>query len=462
MESLTTVHTLEGHHEALVHDALYFPRHRAVISVSDDKTLKCWLQRDEGSYWPSVSQELPGAATALACNVEGDKRHVFVGLETGLLLHYECSADFNSMTLKKSAQIHTARIVQILLDPERDLILTCSRDKDLRIHSMTSFQLLSAYQTEAWCTCLQYDHASANVFVGTLKGEVHVLKIESNRLVFIVTLKEHTGSILSLLWDSTSKILYSGSHDRRVLAWDIGGCKGTFYDLCGHRGKVLGLVYVTERKLLVSFGDDRRVVVWDMAAARKPTPDWNESDVCQLCGACFFWNLKGMWEKKEFGLNRQHHCRRCGKAVCHDCSLRSSTYPVMGLEFPVRMCSACFSETTDSDRKPLARAFVTKHCVVSVHLQAGTTQIVTTNRDGSIRVLDMGKMLASSGSTLAAEPVGTLTDDDDNDRAATEKAAAAGSGGGRGGGGSGAPAAAAGSGKAGAEDDDEDDFNPFK
>lgn len=61
------------------------------------------------------------------------------------------------------------------------------------------------------------------------------------------------------------------------------------------------------------------------------------------------WNFSKMWENKQLSLRRQHHCRKCGKAVCDNCSPRTTTYPVMGFEFPVRFCTECFRETTDEE-----------------------------------------------------------------------------------------------------------------
>ena len=49
----------------------------------------------------------------------------------------------------------------------------------------------------------------------------------------------------------------------------------------------------------------------------------------------FFWNLKSMYDQKQMGL-RQHHCRRCGKAVCDYCSAKRSTLTDRGHEYPVR------------------------------------------------------------------------------------------------------------------------------
>lgn len=45
----------------------------------------------------------------------------------------------------------------------------------------------------------------------------------------------------------------------------------------------------------------------------------------------------------------QHHCRKCGQAVCGKCSSKRSTFPVMGFEFPVRMCDACFDTIKEEE-----------------------------------------------------------------------------------------------------------------
>ena len=44
-----------------------------------------------------------------------------------------------------------------------------------------------------------------------------------------------SGSILCLGWDVDRKLLFSGSFDESIIVWDIGGKKGTAFELQGHR-----------------------------------------------------------------------------------------------------------------------------------------------------------------------------------------------------------------------------------
>lgn len=41
---------------------------------------------------------------------------------------------------------------------------------------------------------------------------------------------------------------------------------------------------------------------------------------------------------------RQHHCRNCGKAICDKCSVNRINIPIMGFEFDVRVCDACYKQ----------------------------------------------------------------------------------------------------------------------
>ena len=50
--------------------------------------------------------------------------------------------------------------------------------------------------------------------------------------------------------------------------WDIGGRKGTVYELHGHRQKVTFVRYLANSKQLMSAGEDGNLVLWDMSTPR--------------------------------------------------------------------------------------------------------------------------------------------------------------------------------------------------
>lgn len=78
-----------------------------------------------------------------------------------------------------------------------------------------------------------------------------------------------SGSVRALAWDAERQWLFSGSFDQSVIVWDIGGRRGTAYELQGHRAKVVGLAYSPMRRRLFSADEDGVVMCWDMNAERK-------------------------------------------------------------------------------------------------------------------------------------------------------------------------------------------------
>lgn len=42
------------------------------------------------------------------------------------------------------------------------------------------------------------------------------------------------GSVRALSWVAGPQLLFSGSFDQSVIVWDVGGRRGTVYELQGH------------------------------------------------------------------------------------------------------------------------------------------------------------------------------------------------------------------------------------
>jgi WD40 repeat protein len=100
--------------------------------------------------------------------------------------------------------------------------------------------------------CNRFDFASRHVFVGDASGQITMLKLDpqpdlatSNTTTEqqavgvqqITVFKGHSGPVRSLAWDAGHQFLFSGSEDKGIIAWDIGGQQGTAYELQGHKYK---------------------------------------------------------------------------------------------------------------------------------------------------------------------------------------------------------------------------------
>ncbi|XP_074657477.1 WD repeat and FYVE domain-containing protein 2-like [Tubulanus polymorphus] len=373
-----------------IHMAVLIPREDGVISVCDDRTVRVWLKRDTGQFWPSICHCMPVAPTSLHYTPE--TRRLFIGLDNGTIQEFSLADDFNRMTHSRTYLAHQSRVTGIIYALTCEWLLSTGRDKYFQWHCSETGRRLGGFQTSAWCTCLQFDSQSRYAFVGDYSGQVTVIKLLENRLEVITTLKGHSGSIRCLSWDVERSLLFSGSFDQTIIVWDIGGQQGTAFELQGHHDKVQSVIYAASTKQLLSAGDDNALVIWTMDIKRQETPEWAEGDHCQKCGTPFFWNLKKMWEEKTIG-TRQHHCRKCGKAVCDKCSGNRTSIPIMGYEFDVRVCAECSQTVTDEDRVPMATFHDSRHSIVHMDLDEIRKILLTVGKDKVIKLWDVSSVL---------------------------------------------------------------------
>ncbi|KAB0345544.1 hypothetical protein FD754_022470 [Muntiacus muntjak] len=283
---------------------------------------------------------------------------------------------------------HQSRVTMIQFVLELEWVLSTGQDKQFAWHCSESGQRLGGYRTSAVASGLQFDVETRHVFIGDQSGQVTILKLEQENCTLVTTFRGHTGGVTALCWDPVQRVLFSGSSDHSVIMWDIGGRKGTAIELQGHNDKVQALSYAQHTRQLISCGGDGGIVVWNMDVERQETPEWLDSDSCQKCDQPFFWNFKQMWDSKKIGL-RQHHCRKCGKAVCGKCSSKRSPIPLMGFEFEVRVCDSCHEAITDEERAPTATFHDSKHNIVHVHFDATRGWLLTSGTDKVIKLWDM-------------------------------------------------------------------------
>jgi len=375
---------VEGFTEDL-NDALLIPSEDGGITAGDDKTVQMWLKRDSGQYWPSVCQYVPSQATVL--HIFG--RAIFVGLDNGTVTEYELAPDCNKLDHKRDLLSHVGRVTGIHFTNGR--VLSVSRDKTFQWADQRTGNMVANHTFPAWCTALQYDVTSQHAFVGDYSGQITMLKLDNNSLTLVTTFKGHSGSIRCLLWEPSSSLLFSGSFDQNVCVWDIGGKKGTVFELQGHKGKVTGLAYVTQSGQLISGGEDAVLVAWNMKAPRVETPTWKESDTCELCKKPFFWNLKSMFDNKTIG-QRQHHCRSCGRAICDKCSGKRLSLPKLGFEFQVRACDECAASVKEEDRVSLASFHEAKQSIVTLSVDTERSLLLTVGSDRVIKIWDIAPL----------------------------------------------------------------------
>ena len=380
-------HKLEGHTGDIL-AALIIPKEEGVITAGADKTVRVWLKRENNQYWPSICHSASSPCSSLAYFHE--HRRLFVGLANGVIVIFELSEDLNRMERKMLTAAHQSRIDDLTFCPQNEWMLSVSRDKTFQWHCSQTGKRLGTLRTSAWCTKVVFDCESQLAFVAEYSGQIFVLKLQAGgKLSEVNTLKAHSGSVLAMCWDSERKRLMSGGYDQTIFIWDIGGGKGQTFELNGHFSKINSVFYSHVSRKLISACDDKQLGIWDLSVDRIETCNWEEKMNCQVCEKPFILNFKEMFSRKEIG-KRQHHCRKCGKAVCDTCSAHSSRLPTMGYEKSVRVCNDCMREISqEADMKPQALFFDLGVSLNKIDVDIQTGIMIGVANDRVLRIWDI-------------------------------------------------------------------------
>jgi len=370
--------------------AAFTPGEEGLITVSEDKSVRIWLKRETGQYWPSVCHFL--ASPCSTFNYHSESQTIFIGQDSGDIDEFVVASDYNRIIHKRKYAAHTSKVTSCYYDAKNEVLLSCGKDKYIIWHGTKNGQRFAGYQTASIPLCIDYDAESNYAFAGLTNGEITIIKIDKADSKLITSLKGHSAAATCLCWDSTSQILYSGSADKSVIMWDIGSKKGTAIELQGHRNKLVSIHYSPSTRQLISTSSEGSLVVWNMEIKRNETPVWQESDQCMKCKQPFFWNFKQMWNEKTIGL-RQHHCRKCGIAVCASCSNDRTVLPLFGFEFEVRVCRECFQSVSDQDRAPTATFHEFKHAVIASNIDITRNWFVTSGADRSLKLWDLKEIV---------------------------------------------------------------------
>lgn len=124
-----------------------------VISISDDKTVRIWLKRENGNYWPSVCHIMPAPASAM--DLDQSSRRLFVGTELGGITEFTIADDLNKLTAERSFPAHQMRVTAITYVPELNVLLSVSKDKSFHYYCTQTTRKLGEFIVPAAATSLQ-------------------------------------------------------------------------------------------------------------------------------------------------------------------------------------------------------------------------------------------------------------------------------------------------------------------
>jgi len=110
--------------------------------------------------------------------------------------------------------------------------------------------------------CLSYRPDGKYFVAGTNDKIIPVWSIESSKS--IRTLKGHSKSVLTTVFDHDGKFLYSGSKDKEIIQWDFETGENA-RTLIGHNSAVTSINISHDGNFLASGSDDGIIYLWDLS-----------------------------------------------------------------------------------------------------------------------------------------------------------------------------------------------------
>uniref|UniRef100_H0V6B8 WD repeat and FYVE domain containing 1 n=1 Tax=Cavia porcellus TaxID=10141 RepID=H0V6B8_CAVPO len=143
---------IEGHQDAVT-AALLIPKEDGVITTSEDRTLRVWLKRDSGQYWPSIYHTMASPCSTMAYH--HDSRRIFVGQDNGAIMVGHLSSQ-RTWTLPSLPAAHQNRVSAIIFSPATEWVISTGHDKCVSWMCTQSGSPLGRHSCASWASCLQY------------------------------------------------------------------------------------------------------------------------------------------------------------------------------------------------------------------------------------------------------------------------------------------------------------------
>ena len=177
---------------------------------------------------------MPSPASCM--DFKQEYRRLFIGMDNGGITEFEVADDYNKITAIRNFVAHSGRVTQVIFSNDNlQWLLSVAKDKAFLVHETETGRRAagvccsrSLYFLAIRCPvqdCFCWRSKWADSYAQTRR------KYLSSHDHFKGTHEWHQ----ILHWDSKKQMLFSGGYDHTVVCWDIGGKRGTTYELQGHK-----------------------------------------------------------------------------------------------------------------------------------------------------------------------------------------------------------------------------------
>ncbi|OBS73825.1 hypothetical protein A6R68_15637, partial [Neotoma lepida] len=200
-------------------------------------TIRVWLKRDSGQYWPSIYHTMASPCSAMAYH--HDSRRIFVGQDNGALM-----------------VAHQNRVSAIIFSLAAEWVISTGHDKCVSWMCTRSGNMLGRHFFASWASCLQYPSDER----------------ENSFDSYSTLLVPRVPQVVSPAFGGTPFNGYC-SREHLTIASSCGtsgeGKAGHFSFRATSIDRVQSLCYLQLARQLVSCSSDGGIAVWNMDVSRE-------------------------------------------------------------------------------------------------------------------------------------------------------------------------------------------------
>ncbi|KAH9857429.1 nuclear distribution protein PAC1 [Lenzites betulinus] len=272
-------------HRANVNAVAFHPKYSALVSASDDSTMKVW-DWDTGEMERTVQGHTRRVSD---CEYDSKGKYLVSGSHDLFIKLWDVDNEYKNISTFRGHE-HSISTVRFL--PGDDRIVSASRDQSVRIWEVATTHCIKVFKPHGeWIRAAipsvdgrllltsSMDHTSRviDAATGATKAEFRGHDNVVENAVFaprnavpsiaeLVGLK--TGATPNTPIDELSvAFVVTASRDQKIKIWDArtGQCLHT---LVGHDGWVHGLVFHPNGRYLLSAADDGSIRIWEIKTGR--------------------------------------------------------------------------------------------------------------------------------------------------------------------------------------------------
>ncbi|ETO29132.1 NB-ARC domain-containing protein [Reticulomyxa filosa] len=162
---------------------------------------------------------------------------------------------------------HTAEVNTVQFSPDGSKIVSCSRDKTLRMWNVSSGQQIQIWKEHSGSVKVaQFSHNGAKIVSCSQDKTIRIWDVLSGKRVQI--LEGHSGIVQTVRFSPDDSKIVSCSWDKTIRIWNAFSGE-QIQILEGHLDVITDALFSSNGSMIISYSEDKIIRIWDVLSGRQ-------------------------------------------------------------------------------------------------------------------------------------------------------------------------------------------------